>query len=742
MQQQIPTTGPEAIAYALSKINLDGLREHHANIIKTGAKSKRTKSVQALNTIEGLKRNGLTPEKLLIKNVPVIPPAFRPFSVIGNAFVPGDANELYRDLFQFRKIYEDTRDVLGERGSAQAKLDLYDTVKALYGYGTPIANKTKQRGVAGFLTQITGVNPKYCYDDETYILAANGWVKFAELKEGLPVATINPDTLAFEWQIPHAYTHSFYKGKMVEYKNKRVDLLVTPNHRMWVRPRNKKEKLTSEDVLKNNWVIETAEKLSNRRGRYWIQTAACNWEGTSKFVPEVFSKIPIDIFAQWLGWWLSEGDIHTDNCAVSIWKSLNNAEHCAELDELFSKLKSYGVTISKTGQSKSGVLIGYAWTIEGNRELASWCEEYCGRGAENKRIPKEIRDWDSECLKILITSYLKGGGIKTERKVNPSGNHKFRNEITNKFKAFTTISSELYDNISEIACKLGLTVTRNKWYPHLHSTACKEAYTGSIIGRWNTTEEGNKTVNIVPYSGGIHCCSTTNGLLIVRRNGKTVISGNSYFQRKLISKPQDSVSRGTIAVDPELSLDEIGVPVDMAWTMYAPYIQRRLVQNGMSPSSALQNIKDKSDYALKALRKEVEERPVIYSRAPSWHKFNVLSGRPKLIEGNTIAINPLVTTGLNADFDGDAMNLHVPSQPDAVKEAWDKLMPSKMLFSIKNQDQVVPLPKQELILGLYTANKREAKNKHVFNSEEEALKAIRSGSIRLSDEVEISAPKI
>lgn len=376
-QKEIPITGPEAIAYALSKINLDGLREKHMQIIKSGAKSKRTKSVQALNTIEGLKRNGLTPEKLLIKNVPVIPPAFRPFSVIGNAFVPGDANELYRDLFQFRNMYEETRNVFGEKGSAQAKLDLYDTVKALYGYGTPIATKTRQRGVAGFLTQVTGTNPKY-----------------------------------------------------------------------------------------------------------------------------------------------------------------------------------------------------------------------------------------------------------------------------------------------------------------------------------------------------------------------------SFFQRKLISKPQDSVSRGTIAVDPELSLDEIGVPLDMAWTMYSPYIQRRLVQNGMSATSALQNIKDRTDYARKALDKEVIERPVIYSRAPSWHKFNVLAGRPKLIEGNTIAINPLVTTGLNADFDGDAMNLHVPSQPDAVDEAWKKLMPSKMLFSIRNQDQVVPLPKQELILGLYTANKRDAKNKHTFNNEEEALKAIRAGAVSLSDEVEIKGMNI
>jgi hypothetical protein len=738
-QKQIPLTGPAAIEYALSKINLDGLREKHLQIIKSGAKSKRTKSVQALNAIEGLKRNSLTPDKLLVKNVPVVPPVFRPFSVVGNTFVPGDANELYRDLFQYRDMHNETEAILGTNGAAQAKLDLYDTVKALYGYGTPIAPKTKQRGVAGFLTQVTGTNPKYCYDDKTDILTADGWVKFADLREGLSVATINPNTLAFEWQVPHAYTHSYYNGKMVEYKNKRVDLLVTPNHRMWVRPRDQKENLTSEEVLKNRWIVETAEQLADRRGRYWIQTAACSWEGTSVFVPEVFSKVPIDLFAQWLGWWIAEGDIHTDNCAVNIWQTLNNLEHCAELDVLFSRLASCGLTVSKTAQRKAGILIGHAWTIKGNRSLARWCEEYCGRGAANKRIPKEIREWGSKHLKILFTSYLKGDGSKTKRKINPSGNHKFRNEITNTFKVFSTISSELYDNISEIACKLGLTITRNKWYPHLHSPACKEAYIGSIIGRWNTTAEGNENVNTVDYSGGIHCCSTNNGLLIVRRNGKTVVSGNSYFQRKLISKPQDSVSRGTIAVDPDLSLDEIGVPLDMAWTMYSPYIQRRLVQNGMSPASALQNIKDRTDYARKALDKEVTERPVIYSRAPSWHKFNVLSGRPKLIEGNTIAINPLVTTGLNADFDGDAMNLHVPSQPDAVEEAWKKLMPSKMLFSIRNHDQVVPIPKQELILGLYTANRRDAKAKHVFSTEEEALKAIRTGSVNLSDDVEIKA---
>jgi DNA-directed RNA polymerase subunit beta' len=211
----------------------------------------------------------------------------------------------------------------------------------------------------------------------------------------------------------------------------------------------------------------------------------------------------------------------------------------------------------------------------------------------------------------------------------------------------------------------------------------------------------------------------------------------SYFQRKLLSKTQDSVARGTISIDPELSLDEIGVPEDMAWTMYSPYIQRRLTRAGLSMRSSLENLRDRTEQAKRAMLQEMEERPIIYSRAPSWHKFNVVAGRPKLIGGSTIAVNPLITTGMNADFDGDAMNLHVPSQRDAVQEAWDVLMPSKMLFSIRDQSQVVPTLKHEQVLGLYTGNRRPSQNAHTFATEEEALKAIRTGAVKLSDDVEI-----
>lgn len=133
--------------------------------------------------------------------------------------------------------------------------------------------------------------------------------------------------------------------------------------------------------------------------------------------------------------------------------------------------------------------------------------------------------------------------------------------------------------------------------------------------------------------------------------GRTAKRG--FVQSKLMSKTQDNVGRSTIIVDPELSMDEIGIPKAMAFTMYAPYIQRHLKQAGYRDAEALKHVKDQTPEALAALERIVRERPVLYSRAPAWHKFNVNAGNVKLVDDDAISISPAVTTGLNADFDGD-----------------------------------------------------------------------------------------
>ncbi len=130
-----------------------------------------------------------------------------------------------------------------------------------------------------------------------------------------------------------------------------------------------------------------------------------------------------------------------------------------------------------------------------------------------------------------------------------------------------------------------------------------------------------------------------------------------FVQRRLLSKPIDSVGRGVITVNPDLDMNQISLPEDMAWELYGSHVQRRLVQRmGMSPGQAFKALADRTPEATNALKQEMTPgigRPVIYSRAPAWHKFNTVSGWPLMHKGTNIAINPYVTAGLNADFDGD-----------------------------------------------------------------------------------------
>ncbi len=58
----------------------------------------------------------------------------------------------------------------------------------------------------------------------------------------------------------------------------------------------------------------------------------------------------------------------------------------------------------------------------------------------------------------------------------------------------------------------------------------------------------------------------------------------SFVQRKMLAKPQDFVGRAVITPDPDLGLDEIAVPEEIAWTAYAPHLQRRLSRRGYPAS--------------------------------------------------------------------------------------------------------------------------------------------------------------
>jgi len=226
---------------------------------------------------------------------------------------------------------------------------------------------------------------------------------------------------------------------------------------------------------------------------------------------------------------------------------------------------------------------------------------------------------------------------------------------------------------------------------------------------------------------------------------KTIFGGSpkyGFVQQKLIGSVVDTVGRGTIIPDPDLDMDEVGIPEDKAWEVYKPHIVRGLVRNGMSRMDAARAVTSRSDRARTMLLRTMEDRPVVLNRAPTLHRYNLMAFRPKLIQDDTIHISPTIVTGFNADFDGDAMQYHVPQSDEAVADAYEKMLPSRNLLAVSNF-RAHQLPGKEYAGGLYRASKPSptSNRTRTFATVRDAVQAYRRGEIGVDDNVEIINPR-
>lgn len=208
----------------------------------------------------------------------------------------------------------------------------------------------------------------------------------------------------------------------------------------------------------------------------------------------------------------------------------------------------------------------------------------------------------------------------------------------------------------------------------------------------------------------------------------------SYFQSRVIKKQQELSGRASIVGNPTLGMDEVGVPEDMAWTIFKPFTVQKLVEQGYAPLEAETLIKDRQHVAKDALARAMAERPVILNRAPTLHKHGIMAMKPKIVAGKSIHLNQLVTVGFNADFDGDTMGVHVPVTNEALREA-EEMMPSANPLS--TSEKVLVTPRHEAQVGLYRLTQAGKKTSKSYPSEEEALVAFHGGDVAETDVIKV-----
>ncbi|XP_072390152.1 LOW QUALITY PROTEIN: DNA-directed RNA polymerase II subunit RPB1 [Diabrotica undecimpunctata] len=161
----------------------------------------------------------------------------------------------------------------------------------------------------------------------------------------------------------------------------------------------------------------------------------------------------------------------------------------------------------------------------------------------------------------------------------------------------------------------------------------------------------------------------------------------------LMGKRVDFSARTVITPDPNLRIDQVGVPRSIAQNMTFPEIvtpfnfdkMLELVQRGNSQyPGAKYIIRDNgeridlrfhpkpSDLHLQCgykVERHIRDGDlVIFNRQPTLHKMSMMGHRVKVLPWSTFRMNLSCTSPYNADFDGDEMNLHVPQSMETRAE--------------------------------------------------------------------------
>jgi DNA-directed RNA polymerase subunit beta' len=174
------------------------------------------------------------------------------------------------------------------------------------------------------------------------------------------------------------------------------------------------------------------------------------------------------------------------------------------------------------------------------------------------------------------------------------------------------------------------------------------------------------------------------------------------FRRNLLGKRVDYSGRSVIVVGPELKLNQVGLPKEIALEMFRPFVLRELMAIGVAPNikSAKNLIDHRITEVYDVLEKVTKNKYVLLNRAPTLHKLSIQAFKPVLVDGLAIRLHPCVCKGFNADFDGDQMGVHLPLSDAAQKEAKRLMLPSHNLLKPADSSPI-SIPSQGMAVGCY-----------------------------------------
>ncbi|UTX44830.1 DNA-directed RNA polymerase subunit alpha [Encephalitozoon intestinalis] len=218
----------------------------------------------------------------------------------------------------------------------------------------------------------------------------------------------------------------------------------------------------------------------------------------------------------------------------------------------------------------------------------------------------------------------------------------------------------------------------------------------------------------------------------------------------LMGKRVDFSARTVITPDPNISLEEVGVPLEVAKihtfpervTSFNIDKLEKLVRAGPNEhpgaNYVLRSDGQKIDLNFNRSDIRLEEGyiverhmqsgdVVLFNRQPSLHKMSMMAHYARVMGDKTFRLNLSVTSPYNADFDGDEMNLHMPQSYTSKAELEELALVSKQIISPQSNKPVMGIV-QDTLTGLRLFTLRDT-----FLNEREVMLLLYAVNIEFSD---------
>lgn len=351
-----------------------------------------------------------------------------------------------------------------------------------------------------------------CYDDQTEILTEEGWKFFDDLEGDERVATLNQNHFLEYHKIQKR--HKFqYSGDMIHLKNKQVDLLVTPEHRLFVQKRKwgfdwhdyKLQRacdvFTTQVRFKKN-----AYWKGKQQHEYWIPSIIKKKNQNAQ-MREKIKKVGMDYWLELMGWFISEGCVKRENDVP--YRTIITQINPTNRKLIINTIKNLRFKYKINGKN---ICIN-------NKQLAVHLN-YLSKGARNKFVPSYIKKLSPVQIKLFLKTLVFGDGWLSRNRTG-----------------FCTSSPKLADDVQELLLKVGMSCNIKIIKPRdtmIEGRKIKKENKLQMYYMAFNKKQNHPQINhhqpqykFVQYPGFVHCVTVKNHIIYIRRNGIPVWCGNS-----------------------------------------------------------------------------------------------------------------------------------------------------------------------------------------------------------------------